>query len=442
MAKEKLGTGEILSAFFDDGVYTPLLASGTVEAAHGCAGGQPVYAVCQNGGALTVKDVEKQIKVLEMACLTGNPVVTFYDAAGAKLDEGLDVLTAASRLNAAIAKASGVVPQVAVVVGVCGATAALAAASADVCIMAEGAELFFTAPFTSAAHGDKLPGAGSAAFAAKAGVAALTAKDAAEAAALAARVVTLLPGNNLAGPSVFEFEAPSTAPDFAKYDAEKAVAALVDEGSAIELFSAFGKNVYTALATVNGNAVGVVATRPEGLCRVCVDKAARLVRLCDAFSIPVVTVVNSEGFVPSASEDEAGGIRAAARLAGTYADATTAKVALLAGKAVGPVYTALANADLRLAVTGCTVSALDPMAAARVLYKEELEASDNLAAATAAKAAQYAANECSAQAAVAAGAADLAVDAAVARAALVNALDILASKRVQRLPKKHGNMAL
>ena len=87
MAKEKLGTGEILSAFFDDGVYTPLLASGTVEVAHGCAGGQPVYAVCQNGGALTVKDVEKQIKALEMACLTGNPVVTFYDAAGAKLDE-------------------------------------------------------------------------------------------------------------------------------------------------------------------------------------------------------------------------------------------------------------------------------------------------------------------------------------------------------------------
>ena len=125
MAKEKLGTGEILSAFFDDGVYTPLLASGTVEVAHGCAGGQPVYAVCQNGGALTVKDVEKQIKALEMACLTGNPVVTFYDAAGAKLDEGLDVLTAASRLNAAIAKASGVVPQVAVVVGVCGATASV-----------------------------------------------------------------------------------------------------------------------------------------------------------------------------------------------------------------------------------------------------------------------------------------------------------------------------
>ena len=442
MAKEKLGTGEILSTFFDDGVYTPLLASGAVEAAHGCAGGQPVYAVCQNGGALTVKDVEKQIKVLEMAALTGNPVVTFYDSVGAKLEEGLDVLTAASRLNAAIAKVSGVVPQVAVVVGVCGASAALAAASADVCIMAEGAELFFTAPFTSAAHGDKPAGAGSAEFAAKAGVAALTAKTAAEAVALAARIVTLLPGNNLAGPSVFEFEAPAELPDLVKYDAAQIVKSLVDEGSAIELFSAFGGNVYTALATVGGNAVGVVATQPAELCRACVDKAARLVRLCDAFSIPVVTVVNSEGFVPSASEDQAGGLRAAARLAGTYADATTARVALLMGKAVGPVYTALANADLRLAVTGCTVSALEPLAATRVLFKDKLEQTDNLSAATSATAVQYAAQHCSAAAAVAAGAADLQVDAAGARAALVNALDILASKRAQRLPKKHGNMAL
>lgn len=442
MAKEKLGTGEILSKFFDDGAYTPLLASGAVEVAHGCAGGQPVYAVCQNGGPLTVKDVEKQIKALEMASLTGNPVVTFYDSVGAKLEEGLDVLTAASRLNAAIAKVSGVVPQVAVVVGVCGASAALAAASADVCIMAEDAELFFTAPFTSAAHGDKLEGAGSAAFAARAGVAALTAKDAAEAAALAARVVTLLPGNNLAGPSVFEFEAPAELPDLVKYNAAQVVKSLVDADSVVELFSSFGENVYTALATVNGNAVGVVATDPAGLCRACVDKAARLVRLCDAFSIPVVTVVNSEGFVPSTSEDQAGGIRAAARLAGTYADATTAKVALLMGKAVGPVYTALANADLRLAVTGCTVSALDPIAAVRVLYKDKLEQTDNLSAATSATAVQYAAQHCSAAAAVAAGAADLAVDPAGARAALVNALDILASKRAQRLPKKHGNMAL
>ena len=172
--------GEILAKFFDDGEYTALFADGAVSAASGYAAGQQAYAVFQNGEAVSVKDVEKNIKVLELAAQTGCPVVTFYDSVGAKLAEGLDVLNAAAKLNAAIAKVSGVVPQVAVVLGVCGGTSALSAANADVCIMAEGAELFFTAPFTAAAKGDKVADAGSAAAAAKAGVAAIVAADAAE----------------------------------------------------------------------------------------------------------------------------------------------------------------------------------------------------------------------------------------------------------------------
>ena len=167
----KINKGEILAKFFDDGEYTALFADGAVSAACGYAAGQQAYAVYQNGEAVSVKDVEKNIKVLEMAAQTGCPVVTFYNSVGAKLAEGLDVLTASAKLNAQIAKVSGVIPQVAVVLGVCGGTSALSAANADVCIMAEGAELFFTAPFTSAAKGDKVPGAGTAEAAAKAGAA-------------------------------------------------------------------------------------------------------------------------------------------------------------------------------------------------------------------------------------------------------------------------------
>ena len=383
----KINKGEILAKFFDDGEYTALFADGAVSAACGYAAGQQAYAVYQNGEAVTVKDVEKNIKVLEMAAQTGCPVVTFYNSVGAKLAEGLDVLTANAKLNAQIAKVSGVIPQVAVVLGVCGGTSALSAANADVCIMAEGAELFFTAPFTSAAKGDKVADAGTAAAAAK------------------------------------------------------AAAAVVDKDSAVELYAGFGKSVYTAFATVGGNAVGVVATG-KNLCHNCVAKASRFVRLCDAFSVPVITIVDTEGFVPSATDDIAGGIREAARLAATYADATTAKVAVLAGKAVGPVYTALAAADLRIAVAGCTVSALEPSAAVSVLYKEEIDASDNIIAATNAKAAAYTAEVCSAANAVACGAADLTCDAANVRASVVAALELLSTKRAARLPKKHGNMAL
>ncbi len=436
----KINKQEILAKFFDDGAYTALFSDGAVSAACGWANGQQVYAVYQNGDALTVKDVEKNIKVLQMAVATGNPVVTFYNAKGSVLTEGLDVVNATAKLNAEIAKVSGVVPQVAVVVGVCAGTSALAAANADVCVMAKDAELFFTAPFTSAAQGDKVQGAGTAQAAEKAGVAALVAEDAAAATELAAHLVGLLPANNLTGPAVFEFEAP--AADFAAgLEPQKAAAALIDAGSALELYAGYGKNVYTALATINGNAVGVVVTGKE-LCHTCVSKASRFVRLCDAFSVPVVTVVDTDGFVKSCSDDVAGGIREAARLTATYADATNVRLAVLAGHAVGAVYTAFAASDLKIAVEGCVVAPVEPKVAVSVLYKAEIEASDNIVSATNAKAAAYAAEVCSAQNAVACGAADMACAPADVRGTVVAALDMLATKRAARLPKKHGNMAL
>lgn len=442
MASKTFGKEQILASFFDEGAYTVLFARSAVSAAFGSANGQPVYAICQDGEAVTVADVDKCVKVLDMAVKTGNPVVTFYDSTGACLSEGLGVLTAQARWTEKIAQISGVVPQLAVVTGVCGVSSALAAAAADVCIAAEGCEIFFTAPFTSAAAGDKVEGAGSAELAAKAGVAAVVTKDAAEAVATAARLVAMLPANNLSAPAMFDAAEPAAALDLNKYTAAGAAAAVVDADSAVELFGGFAKGVYTALATVAGNPVGVVATEPGALCRYSVSKAARFVRLCDAFSLPVVTLVNSEGFSASVSEDVAGAIREAARLAGTYADATTARVAVLTGKAVGPVYTALANADLTIAVQGCTVSAVDPKVAVTVLYKDELDASDNIVNATAAKASDYAAESCSADAALAAGVVDFAVAPAQVRSTLAAALDMLATKRTQRLPKKHGNMAL
>lgn len=431
----KINKEEILAKFFDDGIYTPLFADGAVSAACGCANGQQSYAVFQNGEAVTVRDVEKNIKVLQLAVQTGNPVVTFYNSIGAKLEEGPNVLRASARLNAEIAKVSGVVPQVAVVIGVCGASNALAAANADVCIMAENAELFFTAPFTSAAQGDKTE-AGTAAAAAKAGVASIVVKTAEEAAEKAAHLVALLPANNLTGPAVFEFEQPVEA-----FSTAKAIESIVDRDSAVELYAGYGKHVTTAFATINGNAVGVVAVR-DSLCHNCVSKASRFVRLCDAFSVPVLTVVDCKGFAQSAAEDIAGGIREAARLTATYADATTATVCVLAGKAVGPVYTAFASADLRIAVPGCVIGALEPNTAVSVLYKAEIDASDNIIAATNAKAAAYAAEVCGAENAVACGTADMVCDAENVRAGVVAAFEMLSTKRAARLPKKHGNMAL
>ena len=430
MAANKPGKAEILAAFFDDGTYSPLFTDGAVSAAYGCANGQNAYVVFEDGSPVGVQDIEKNIRVLEMAAETGAPVVTFYDSTGAKLEGGLALLNANARLTAEIARVSGVVPQIAVVTGTCAGTNAINAASADVCVMAEDAELFLNAPFNAE---DKVANAGSAAFAAKAGVAAVQ----------AASIVALLPANNLAGPALFDFAAPSKALDLVKYTAADAVAALADEGSAVELYAGYGKNIVTALATINGSAVGIVATEKKALCHKCTAKAARFVRLCDAYSIPVVTIVNTEGFGRSEGDDEAGGIRQAARMAGVYAEATTVKVAVLAGEAVGPAYTVFAAcADWRVAVQGCTVAPLAPEAAVTVLYKDEIFASDNIVNATKAKAAAYTKEVCSADAAVANGSADAVADAATARASVAQALDMLVGKRAVRLAKKHGNITL
>lgn len=255
--------------------------------------------------------------------------------------------------------------------------------------------------------------------------------------------MALLPANNLAGPALFDFAAPAKNISVAKYTAADAVAALADADSAVELYSGYGKNIVTALATINGSAVGIVATEKAAICHKCTAKAARFVRLCDAYSIPVVTVVNSDGFVKSEGDDQAGGIRQAARMAGVYAEATTAKVAVLVGEAVGPVYTVFAAcADWRVAVKGCTIAPLAPETAVSVLYKDEIYASDNIADATKAKAAAYAKDVCGAEAATANGAADAVCDAAGIRSAVAQALDMLASKRAVRLAKKHGNITL
>ena len=440
MAANKPSKEAILAAFFDEGNYSPLFTDGAVSAAFGCANGQSVYAVYQNGEPVGAADLDKTTRVLKMAAETGNPVVTFYNSTGAKLEGGLELLNANSRLTAEIARISGVVPQVAVVTGTCAGTNAINAASADLCIMAEDAELFLNAPFNAE---DKVAGAGSAEFAAKAGVAAVTAADAVAAAKQAASIAALLPANNLSGPALFDFSAPSAALNTAKYTAADAVAALADEDSAVELYKGYGKNIVTALATINGSSVGIVATEKAALCHKCTAKAARFVRLCDAYSIPVVTVVNTEGFGKSEGDDQAGGIRQAARMAGVYAEATTVKVAVLAGEAVGPAYTVFAaSADWRVAVQGCTVAPLAPEAAVTVLYKDEIFASDNIVAATKAKAVAYAKDVCSAEAAVVNGAADAVADAASARSAVAQALDMLASKRAVRLAKKHGNITL
>ncbi len=446
MASSKMGAKEILAAFFDDGKYSPLFGGQAgALAAFGQAGGQSAYAVCQTGQAMAAADTAVCRRVLRLAGQTGNPVVTFYNAPGAKLDEGLESLAQARRLSAGAARQSGVVPQIAVVVGVCGASSAIAAAGADICVMAKDAELFLTPPFLASAAGAGKKGAGNAESAVRAGVASMVAEDTADAVRKAARLVAMLPQNNLAETPAFEYSAPAKAFGAEKYSGTAAIEALADAGSAVELFAGFGDGITTSLCTVAGNVAGIAAANgPDTMLgMLCAARAARFARLCDAYSIPLVTVLNTGGFVVSSESDEAGTLRQAARLAATYADATCARVAVLAGRTFGAVYAALGSADLTIALQGSVTAPADPKAAVTVLYKKEIEDSGKpIEAETATRAAAYEKDVASADALLKDGLADLVAAPADLRDTLVSALEMLSTKRAQRLPKKHGNMPL
>ena len=443
---------ERLALLFDEGTFTELdafAAAGTTSGAvtgYGAVEGTSVFAFSQDAtvanGAVGAAQAAKIKKVYDLAAKTGAPVVGIYDSFGASLQQPGEALAAYGDMLLWSNNLSGVVPQVSVIAGPCAGSAALVAASADFVIMSKKAELFLTA---AAAKG------GSAENAAKAGVAHLVEDDDKAAVKQARRLVSMLPQNNLSSLPIFDFTArPGTeaalraaceAPD--GMDASAIAADIFDDGSIVELMPNFGKRgAFTALATLGGFTCGIAATRGGAICASACAKLAKLVQLCDAFQVPVVTFVNAAGFVPEEAAEARGLVRDAARLAQVYAESTTAKVAVVTGKAYGPAFIAMAGkssgADLVLAWPSAVISALDPKTAVAILRADDISAAksvDDLAA-------DYAAKEASPYLACENGAVDDVIDPAATRDVLLSALDMLSGKRVSRLPKKHSNLPL
>lgn len=414
-----------LTALFDEGSFTELdpFCAANVVTGYGCVDGQPVYAFAQNAGALCSETALRISKLYAMAVKTGTPVVGIYDAIGASLTEGMDLLAAYGSLLLAANNLSGVVPQIAVVTGVCAGTSAMLAAAADVLIVTNDAELFLAAPSASGAD------------AAKAGLAHLAVESADEAIAAARRLAGMLPSNNLSAAPLFDYaDADLSALCDVEPDAVATMNLLADAGSLIELSAGFATEAATALGTVAGQAVGFVAV--SGAISTCAcKKLARFVRFCDAFNLPILTLVDTEGFADAA---DVGAVQFYAKLAHVYAEATTAKVAMVIGKAYGPAYIALAgkaaNADLVFAWPNAAISALKPETAVSILYNDQItyEKSRNDLIA------EYLDDEASAFTAADRGVVDAVISPADTRSTLIAALDMLAGKRESKLPKKHS----
>lgn len=410
----------------------------------GAISGSPVAVFSQditaNAGAVGAASAAKIGKVYDTAMKTGIPVIGIYDSHGARVKEGIASLAACGELLLRANNLSGVVPQISVVLGTCAGTSAMLAASADFVIMSEAAEFFVANPAGEA----ETKGAGTAANAAKAGVAQIVCKNDEEACKTAARLASLLPLNNLSPLPVSGFEENAAIASVTEStDIKDIVAAVCDAGSVMELLADFGeKCAYTAIASMGGFPCGIVATTGEKLCAAGSAKISKIVSVLDSFQIPVITFVNTPGMQSTAADELCGSVRDMARLAHVYAEATTAKAAVITGKAYGAAYVALAgraaNSDYTIAWPNAVISAMEPQAAVALLYADKITAEHPREAVER----EYIENEASALVAAQAGIIDDIIDPAATRSALLAALDLLSAKRVTKAPKKHSNIPM
>ena len=433
--QQKLDALKRLSLLFDDGAYELLDGSADTGAriAHGTVYGTAVFAYVEGGcGAFSTATAGKLSKVYDLAEKTGSPVVAVYDSKGVDLQGGGLTLDACAELLHRCSRVSGVVPQIAVVAGTCGGFESVCASLADVCLMESKAEFFLTAPFNDLSDSDAKKIAGSAEYAQKASAAAVVCDGEEALFSKTRQLVGMLPSNNLESPPFCDFSEPE------RNAAEDAVLGTVDAGSEIELFAGKGLSSRTYLATVLGSPVGIVSVSGR-VCRNDSLKISRLVQFCDAFSVPVVTFLDSEGFLVSADNDMNGGIRNAAILSHTLSQATTAKITVVTGNAIGSLFSVICGksaSDLRFAWNGAVIGELAPKAAVAVMWPDRIEKDSDIER----LAVQYAAEEESAEKAFENGIIDRVIAPENTRSAVSAALDMLASKRVSNVSRKHGNM--
>ena len=430
-----------LSSLFDDGIYNEINSAVKekdsltgVVTAFGYVNGNAVYAFSQDksneGGAVGQAQAEKIAKLYELAAKTGTPIVGIHDSNGAFVDGTAASLAAYGKMLGASAVISGVVPQISLIAGTCAGTAAMLACSSDIIIMTKESE-FFTAPNTSA---------GSAEAAAKSGVASILCEDENEAIEKARELINILPVNNLAPAPMFET---AEAQALNGTDVKSVMKSAVDADSEIEISEMYGNASYTAFAAIGGSTVGVVCAGIDGAKLGSDDcaKIARFVRTCDAFSIPVVTFVDSEGFDDA---DTIASVKAMTTLANTYSEATTVKTAVVVGKAYGPVFAAVAgnssNSDFTYALENAVIAPISPLAAVEFMWHDKLKDAEDLTAERNKLAKEYSETLASAKTAAENGFVDDIIEASQTRNVLVAALDILSGKRVQKLPKKHSNI--
>jgi propionyl-CoA carboxylase beta chain len=440
-----------------------------VVTGYGTVFGRPVCVFSQDftvfGGSLSEVFAEKVCKVMDMAVKVGCPVVGINDSGGARIQEGVVSLAGYAEIFWRNVQASGVVPQISLVLGPCAGGAVYSPAITDFVLMAAGTSyMFITGPdVVKTVTGEEVSFeelGGATAHASKSGVAHLVAADEQSVIDDARYLLTFLPQNNLESPpwaaptDPVDREAPALdtlIPDspHKPYDIKRVIEAVVDDGAFLEIQPRFAENIVCGFARLGGHAVGIVGNQPHALAGVLdIDasvKAARFVRTCDAFNVPLLTFVDVPGFLPGTEQEWGGIIRHGAKLLYAYAEATVPKLTVITRKAYGGAYDVMSSkhirADVNVAWPTAEVAVMGPDGAVNIVFRKELEGED-AEERRAELIADYKERFANPYSAAERGYVDDVIEPRRTRPYLIRALELHLTKREPVPKRKHGNVPL
>lgn len=424
---------KLLENFFDENTFTGFNTGNntSVITGTGYADGTLVsvfaFDVDKNKGGVNSATASSLLRLYKYAVKTGTPVVGFYNTSGGMIEDGASLLLAYSEILTLSSKLSGTVPQIAVIDGVCAGASALIAALSDIVIATECSEIFINSPFVS--EDGKAENAGTAKGAAQSGIVHILEKDGISAAKTARNLISILPANNLEV-GCCEAYPLNDAEISSSLKGKELVQAIFNKDSTIEFFNDFG-SAFTGLAALDWRTVAVISAN-DRLSRQDSAKIARFAHFADSLSLPIVTIIDIDGFKASSSDELSGGIRDAARLAQVYSSATTQKIALITGNAVSSAYIAMSSADLTIAWDNAVISPISPKAAVAFLYPEKIANESDISK----LADEYAKTTASP---TNADICDRIIKPNETRTVLSDSLDLIADKREINPPKKHIN---
>jgi len=483
----KLTARERLTHLFDPGSFNELdmfvehrcanfdmdkavAPSDGVVTGFGHVNGRPVYAFAQDftviGGSLGEMHAKKITKLQDLAMRMGAPLVGINDSGGARIQEGVDSLSGYGEIFFRNTLASGVIPQISVLVGPSAGGAVYSPALTDFVFMAKGvAKMFITGPdVIKAAIGEEISAedlGGAMTHNRLSGNAHFACDTEEELFATIRYLLSFLPQNNLEDPPrVVSGDDPHRAAEALihlvptvptkAYDMRDLIGEVADGGDFLEVHQHFAQNIVVGFARLNGQSVGIVANQPRIMAG-CLDinasdKAARFVRFCDAFNVPLITLVDVPGYLPGSAQEHGGVIRHGAKLLFAYSEATVPKITLIVRKSYGGAYLAMCSrhlgADVVLAWPQAEIAVMGPEGAANIIFRREIRDAADPEARRQEMIEEYRQNFANPYQAAKRGYVDAVINPRDTRQSLITTLEMAATKREQRPRKKHGNIPL